>query len=211
MQRTADFHYHVANTCLPHPDRFFEHAATFDAAVDMFDAHTPPSDLPIPRFLGSRQLFATWLLHRLNDLHAVQRERLKAHVLQQLTPCRQWIWRGVGDALVMHTARMSFTQEQDTQGSIDQQDVFEHMPLFLAAVTRFLFSRVVGARDGSLGAIMTKRGAMGGVAGRTASAGDGSSGRCGNSTPRRSHKAFTLRQGASPKARRVLRNTGSKT
>jgi hypothetical protein len=211
MQRTADFHHHVANPGFPQPDGLFEHAAAFDAAVDMFDAHAPPRDLPIARFLGSRQRFSTWLLHRLNDLHAVQRERLKAQVLQQLTPGRQWIGRGVGDALVMHTTRMSFTQEQNTQSGIDQQDVFEHMPLFLAAITRFLFSRVVGARDGSLGTIMTKRGATGGVAGWTASAGEGSSGRCGNSTPRRSHKASTRRQGASPKARRVLRNTGSKT
>ena len=45
---------------------------------------------------------------------------------------------------------MCLTQEQNPPGGIEQQDVFDHVPLFLAAITRLLFSRVVGARDGSL-------------------------------------------------------------
>src|SRR5207247_1496512 len=47
---------------------------------------------------------------------------------------------------------------------IDEEQVFQHMSLFLAAITRLLFSRVCGARNGSLGAVMTKRGAAVGVA-----------------------------------------------
>jgi hypothetical protein len=211
MQCTADFHHHVANPGFPYTNGLFKHAATFDAAVDMFDAHPSPSEPPILRFLRSRQLLAAGLLRRLEDVHPVQRKCLKAQLLQQLAPCWQWVWRGVGDALVMDTAWTGLTQEEDAQGPIDQQKIFQHVPLFLAAITPFLFSRVVGARDGSLGAIMTKRGATGGVVGRTSSAGDGSSGRCGTSPPRRSRKASTRRQGASPKVRRVLRNTGSKT
>src|SRR5919198_56756 len=101
MQRTADFHHHVANPCFPYPDSLFEHAAAFDTAIDMFDAHPSPSNLPIPRSLRTRQLLSAGFLRRLDNVHAVQRERLKAQVLQQLTPRRQWIWRGVGEALVM--------------------------------------------------------------------------------------------------------------
>ena len=211
MQRTADFHHHVANPSFPQPDGFFEHTAAFDAAVNMFDAHAPPRDLPVARFLGSCQCFPTWLLRRLNDLHAVQRKRLKAQILQQLAPRRQRIRRRVGDALVMHTAGMRFTQKQNPQGGIDQQDVFEPMPLFLTAIVRVLFSRVVGAWYGALGPVMTKRGATGGVAARSSSVGDASRARGGTSTPRYWLKASTLREGASPKARSVLRNTGSKT
>jgi hypothetical protein len=111
----------------------------------------------------------------------------------------------------MDTARMCLTQEEDAQGLIDQQEIFQHVPLFLAALTPFLFSRVLGARDGSLGAIMTKRGTAGGVGARTSSAGGASSGKRGSSTPRRSRKASTLRHGESPKLRKVLHNTGSKT
>ena len=106
MQRTADVHHHVANPSFPPPNGVFEHTAAFDAAVDMFDAHAPPRDLPIARFLGSCPRFPMWLLRRLNDLHAVQRPRLNAQILPQLAPRRQRIRRRVGEALVMHTAGM---------------------------------------------------------------------------------------------------------
>jgi hypothetical protein len=211
MQRTADFHHHVANPRFPHPDGFFEHTAAFDTAVDMFDAYTPPRELPIPCFLRPRQLMSAGLLHGLDDVYTVPRERLKAQILQQLTPRWQRIRRGVGDAFVMDTARMRVTQEEDAQRRVDQQQVFQHVPLFLAAIISFLFGRVVGTRDGSLGAVMTKRGATEEGAARTSSAGDASSGPDDSSTPRRARKAATLRQGASPKVRSVFRNTGSKT
>src|SRR3954454_23166992 len=109
----------------------------------------------------------------------------------------------------MDTARMRLTQEEDVHGLIDQEQVFQHVPLVLAAITRFLCSRVVGARDGSLGAIMTTRGATGGEATCTSSAGGVSSDGAGTATPRRARRASTWRKGASPKVRKVLRNTGS--
>ncbi len=162
MQRTADFHHRVANPGFPQPAGLLAQAAAYDAAVALFDAHAPPRHLPMARFPGSRQRSSTWLLPRLHALHAVQRARLTAQVLHQLTPGRQGIGRGVGGALVLPTARMRVTPEQDTQGGIDQQDMFEPRPLLLAAITRLLFSRGVGARDGALGALMTTRGATGG-------------------------------------------------
>jgi len=199
MQRTADFHHHVAHSGFPHADRLFEHTAAFDTAVDMLDAYAPPSKLPIPRFLCPRQLVPTRLLRGLEDVHAVQREGLKARILQQLTPRRQRRGCGIGDALVMDTTRRRLAQEEDAQGLIDQEKVFQHVPLVLAALTRVLFSRVVGARDGSLGAVMTTRGATGGGAPCPASAGEVSRGRDGTSTPRDACKASTFREGASPK------------
>jgi hypothetical protein len=158
MQSTADFHHHVAHPGFPHPDGLFEHAAALHTTINMFDAHSAPRDLSVVRFLCGRQLFPARLLRGLEDLHALQRDPLKAQILQQLTPRWQRIWRRVGHALVMDAARSGLTQEHDTQRGIDQQEVFQHMPFFLAAITRFLFSRVCGARDGSLGAVMTKRG-----------------------------------------------------
>src|SRR5712691_5988873 len=211
MQGTADFHHHVAHAVFPHPDGLFEHAAAFDTAIDMFDAHPSPSNLPVVRFLFWRQLFPARLLRGLDDIHALQRERLKAQVLQQLAPSRKRIRCRVGHALVVDAARLGLTQEQDAQRSVDQQEVFQHMPLFLPAIARFLFSRIFGARDGSFGAVMTKRGAAAGVAAWTAADGADAKGRGGNSPPRRWRKASTLRQGASPKLRKVLRSTGSKT
>ena len=211
MQGTADFHHHVANPLFPHPDGLFEHAAAFDTAIDLFDAHPSPRYLSIALFLLRRQLLPSRLFRRLDDVHALQRERVKAHVLQQVTPSRQWRRRRVGSALVVDAPRMGLTQKQDAQRGVDQQEVFQPMPLFLAAIARFLFSWIVGARDGALGAVMTKRGAALGAAAGVSSDSEDASDRGGTSTPSRWRKASNVRQGASPKARRVLRNTGSNT
>ncbi len=151
------------------------------------------------------------LLRGLDDIHALQRERLKAHVLQQLAAGRKRIRGRVGHALVVDASRLGLTQEQDAQRSVDQQEVFQHMPLFLPAIARFLFRRIVGAWDGSFGAVMTKRGAAAGGAAGTASDGADAKGKGSTSPPRCWRKASTLRQGASPKVRKVFRSTGSKT
>ena len=122
-------------------------AAAFDTAVDMFDAHPSPRDLPVVRSLRSCQLLASGLLRGLDDVHPVQRKRLKTQVLQQLASRRQWVRRGVGDALVMDTARMRLTQEEDAQGLIDQQEIVQHVALFLAAYNTFS----VQSRSGGAG------------------------------------------------------------
>ena len=120
------------------------------------------------------------------------------------------------------------------------------MPLCLAARARLLFRGILGAWDGALGAVMTKRGAALGAATRVSSdsedtrsddtgsddarsddtgsddarsdddrsddaRSDDTSDRGGTSTPSRWRKVSNVRQGASPKAHRVVRNTGSKT
>jgi hypothetical protein len=211
MQRTADFHHQIANSSFPHPNGLFEHAAAFDTAIDVFDAHAPPRDLPLPRFLRPRQLMPAGLFRWLNDGYTVQREGLKAQILEQLTPHGQRIRRRVGNPLVMHTARMRRTEEQDVRGPIDEQEVFQHVPPLLAAITRFLFSRIVGARDGSLGPVMTKRGGGLGTTAGTASVDKASPGRAGPVTLSCSRRASTWRQGASPKVRSVFRKTGNKT
>jgi hypothetical protein len=117
MQRTTDFHDHIANPSFPYLDGFFAHAAALDTAADMLDAHAPPSKLPIPRFLGLRQLVPAGLLRGSEDVHAVECEYLKAQLLPQLTPHRQGIRRGIGDALVMDTARMRLAQVEEKHGS----------------------------------------------------------------------------------------------
>jgi hypothetical protein len=211
MQCTADFHHHIAHPLFPHPDGLFEHPAAFDTAIDMFDTYPSPRNLPVVRFLFGRQLLPARLLRGLDDLHALQRERLKAHVLQQLASGQQRIRGRVGHALVVDASRLGLTQEQDAHRSVDQQEVFQHMPLFLPAIARFLFRRIVGARDGSFGAVMTKRGAtVGMVVGTVSDGADATS--SGASSPSRCwRKVSTLRHGASPKVRKAFRKTGSKT
>ena len=203
MEGTADVHHHVATPGVPDPHGRFAPAAAFDAALDRFAADAPSRALPMTRFLGAWSHLPPWRLHRWHDLDAVSCAGVKACVWPELTPYRQCSGWAVSETLVRPTARMCRTQDQNPPDGIDPPEVFEPVPLVLAAITRVLCRRVVGARAGSLGAIMTKRGTTAGVAGWPASPGEGSGGGCDHSTPRRSHQASTRRQGASPKARRV--------
>ena len=211
MQSTANFHHHIAYAVFPHPDGLLEHAAAFDTAIDMYDAHPTPSDRVVVGLLCGRQRFSSRLLCRLEDLHALQGAPLQAEVLEQLAPRWKRIRGRVGQTLVVDTAWSGRTQEHDAQRGLDEEQVFQPMPLFLAALTRFLFSRVCGARHGSLGAVMTKRGAAAGVAAWSTADEAASTGRSASASPRWWRNASTLRHGASPKVRKAFRKTGSKT
>src|SRR5262245_34626607 len=106
MPRTTDCHHHLADAGVPHADRLLEPTAAFDTAVDLRNADAPPSQRPIPRVLGPGPRVPTRLLRGLEDVHAVQRAGLNARILQPLTPRRQRIGCGLGEALVMDTTRM---------------------------------------------------------------------------------------------------------
>ena len=56
----------------------------------------------------------------------------------------------------MGAAAVGVAQKEDAEQGIDQQDIFDRMILFLAALTRGLFRRVLGADDAPLGAVMGK-------------------------------------------------------
>src|SRR5262249_10869992 len=69
------------------------------------------------------------------------------------------------DAQIMHTATVGVTEKEDREEGIHEQDVFDGVVLFLAAITLRLFSRVLGADDAPLGAVIGKRGEAGAAAG----------------------------------------------
>jgi hypothetical protein len=86
------------------------------------------------------------------------------------------------------------------------------MVFFLAALTRGLFSRVLGADDASFRPVMGKRGESG------VTVGAGSSSRASiteaasaSETPSRWARAVRERAGASPRARSAASNTGNRT
>jgi hypothetical protein len=117
----------------------------------------------------------------------------------------------------MDTPAVGVAQKEDRERGIDQQDVFHRMVFFLAAITRGLFNRVLGADDASFGAVMGKRGDAGTVVGR-ASPGTASSSRgmttgtaSPSETPKRCARAVRERVGASPRARRAANNAGKRT
>jgi hypothetical protein len=65
----------------------------------------------------------------------------------------------------MDAASSRLAEEEDEEQRIDQQDIFDRMILFLAALTLGLFRRVLGADDAPFGAVMATRGDTGAAAG----------------------------------------------
>ena len=99
---------------------------------------------------------SAWLLRRHEDRHLRERERQEAQILQQPTPSWEWVGGGLSDAQIMDTAAVGVAHKEDDEERIDEQDIFDGVVLFLAALTRGLFSRVLGADDAPLGAVMGK-------------------------------------------------------
>jgi len=56
----------------------------------------------------------------------------------------------------MDAAAIGVAEKEDREEGIDQQDIFDGMVLFLAALTRGLLRRVLGADDAPFGAVMGK-------------------------------------------------------
>ena len=113
MQRTTDFHDEVTDTRLPEAADVVDDAAALDAAVDVLDAYTPAGDAPIRGFLRAREGPAPWLAGRHDDLHLVERERQEAEILEQPTARGQGGRGGIGNPLIVGTARIGLTQKED--------------------------------------------------------------------------------------------------
>src|SRR5919197_311564 len=117
----------------------------------------------------------------------------------------------------MDTAAVGVAQKEDREEDIDQQDIFYRVVFFLAAITLFLFSRVLGADNPSFGPVMGKRGEAGAAAG-TVATGVGFSSTAATTvaasaseTPRRWARAVKERAGASPRLRRAASSAGKRT
>src|SRR5882672_4047681 len=111
----------------------------------------------------------------------------------------------------MDTTTRGVAQKED-----EEQDIFYRVVSFLAAITLFLFNRVLGADDAPFSPIMGKRGEGGAVTGATTGAGSPSSepttvAASASETPSRWASAASERAGASPRVRRAVRRAGRST
>src|SRR5499425_594814 len=112
----------------------------------------------------------------------------------------------------MGTAAVGVAQKED-----DEQDIFDSVVFFLAAIALLLFNRVLGADDASFRPVMGKRGDTSTSAGAVAmGAGFSGSGATiavasASETPSRCARAVRERAGASPRARRAARRAGKRT
>ena len=60
----------------------------------------------------------------------------------------------------MDAAAVCVAQKEDQEEGIDEQDIFDGVVVFLAALTPRLCSRGLGADDAPLGAVMGKGGTL---------------------------------------------------
>jgi hypothetical protein len=117
----------------------------------------------------------------------------------------------------MDTAAAGVTEKEDEEQGIHEQNIFDGVVLFLAARTRGLLRRVLGADNASFGPVMGKRGDSG-VAPGTATTAAGSSSNeptteavSASETPSRWARAARERAGAAPRVRRAANSAGRST
>jgi hypothetical protein len=204
MQAAADFHDTIANARLSEAAGVVDDAAALDTAIDVFDAHAAARDAPVGRLLRLCEFPSSWLPGRHNDLHLGKRECQEAQILEQATACRQGVRGRIRNAFIVRAARVGLTKKEDRECRVDQQHVFHRVAFFLAAITARLLSRILGALDAPLGAIVAKRGEVrvsaGAAPGGSASA-----------TLMRWASSVNDRLGASPSTRSVACSTANRT
>ena len=161
MQSTTRLHDGIAYAVLQEANLVFHRAVAFYPTNRVFDADSDGRDQAILRFLPWGEFTPTWLFLRLNDRDLVKHKALEAHILVEVTPAWEGITSLLREASVMFLAFHGVTQEADVTGLIDDQQVFDRVTLLLAAVVVLLVLWIDGAVDGSLRAIMPKRGGIG--------------------------------------------------
>ena len=206
MQGTADFHHDIADTFLPQAEPIFHDTAALDTAVDMLDPQPTLVQSLVREVLLHRELLTAGFLGRHEDLDLGQRTRQEAQILHQPTPRRQGIRGGLGNPEVMNTAAVGVAQKEDCEGGIDEQDVFDGVVSFLAALTCRLCRRVLGADNAPFRLVRGKRGDAGAF-----SSGVTTVGAAASATPHRWARAVRERAGASPRVRSAASSMGRRT
>src|SRR5678815_5342524 len=110
----------------------------------------------------------------------------------------------------MDTATIGIAEEEDEEQGVDEEHIFYRVVFFLAAITRGLFSRVLGADNASFRPVMGKRGETDAVARGTGSSANEltTEGASASVTPSRWARAARERAGASPRVRRAANSAG---
>ena len=112
----------------------------------------------------------------------------------------------------MGTTAVGVAQKEDEEERIDEQDIFDRVVFFLAAITLGLFSRVLGADNALFRPVMGTRGASGATTGADSSSRESTiEAASASETPSRCASAVRERAGASPRARRAVRRAGKRT
>jgi hypothetical protein len=112
----------------------------------------------------------------------------------------------------MDTAAIGVAQQEDEEQGVDKEHIFYRVVFFLAALTRFLCRRVLGADDAPFGPVMGPRGEAGAPTGAGASSrASTTEAASASETPSRWARAVRDRAGASPRARSASSSAGKRT
>src|SRR5262245_22982093 len=112
----------------------------------------------------------------------------------------------------MATDARGVAQQEDREQGMHEQDMFGGVVFFLAAITRLLCSRVLGADDAPFGPVMGKRGDSGTATGAGSSSRESTAEVASASEPpSRCARAVRERAGASPRMCRAANRAGRRT
>src|SRR6266446_7798271 len=113
----------------------------------------------------------------------------------------------------MGAATIGVAQKEDEEQGIDSQDIVDRVVSFLATITFFLFSSILGADDAPFRPIMGKRGESGAATQGAASSASGATTVAASVSepPSRWARAASERAGASPRGRSAASSTGRST
>jgi hypothetical protein len=212
VQGTAEFHHQITDAFFPQTNTVFDDATALHTTVDMLNPPPPLVECLVGPLLLQEQLRTARLLRRHEAFHLRERARQEAQILQQSTPSRERGGGGLRDAQIMDPAAVGVAQKEDDEQGSDEQHLFDGVVPFLAAITRGLFSRVLGADNASFRPVMGKRGASGVATGAGSSSNELTTEAAAASvTPSRWARAARERAGASPRVRRAANSAGRRT
>ena len=159
MQGATEFHYQLTDARLPQAAPVFDEATALDTAVARLNPQPTVGQRLVGHGLLQRQRLAAGWLRRQAELHLGQRARQAAHSRPPPAPSREGLRGRLGAALLRDTAAPGGPEQEDREQGLHEQDLVDGMVLWLAARTRGLCSRGLGADAAPGRPVMGTRGA----------------------------------------------------
>lgn len=157
VQATAGFHHLIADMFPPESEFVFDDPTTFHAAHHMLNPYADAGQPPVLRFLIGRQGATAWLFRRLRDRNPGDGKALKAQVLIQDRVRGEAIVFLVGHRFIVPRSFIGRAEKVNAAVVGNQQQIFERMLFFLAAVVDPLLVGVGWPIDWTFRAIMQKK------------------------------------------------------
>lgn len=147
------------NMCSPQAQLVFRNAIAFDAADNVFNAHTYPRYCTVLFLFFIRQFAVFWFLFGLLDDHISNAKSLKAHILINNAAHRKGIAHVIGQSFIMPFPFIRGTEKTNTTIMLNNQNILDTMALFLSTIIQMLLIIIPWPIYWSLTAVMDKRGA----------------------------------------------------